>query len=353
MHRHPLAAPGAATPLHAQTQKVFITGAAGYVGRNLARHFLARNVAVVAMVRNHNAGESLRQRGAQIVEGDIRNADMASAMEGCDALVHTAADTDHGIGTERQTQTNVEGTRRVIAAADKAGIRRVVHLSSESVLADGRPLVNVDETAPVPRRPAGNYSRTKQQAEAIALGATRDDFSVMALRPRMVWGRDDTTGLRMLSEMARTGKLAWIGGGTYRTSTTHIANLCHAIECALRQGCGGEVYFVSDGEPVQFRAFVSAMLESQGIVPPTKTVPRAMIRAIAEIGEHLCALSGGRIEPPLTRQAFAASAIENTLNITKAERDLAYSPIMSRQEGLDELSRQWASEQRLTRSPTS
>ncbi|KKB81282.1 epimerase [Devosia soli] len=318
-------------------ERVFITGAAGYVGRNLARHFLENGVAVVAMVRSETSAERLKQLGAEIFVGDILHAEMAGAMSGCDGLVHAAADTDHGVATARQTAINVEGTRRVIAAARQASVRRVVHLSSDSVLADGSPLINVDETIPMPRRPAGHYSRTKAQAETIALSAATSDFAVIALRPRMVWGRDDTTGLRMLVDMAQLGKLAWIGGGTYLTSTTHIANLCHAVEYALRRGTSAEVYFVSDGAPVQFRAFVSALLETQGIAPPTKTVPRAIIRTMAVTGELLHTATAGRIAPPLTLQAFAASAIENTVNIRKAERDLAYRPIVSREEGLAEL----------------
>jgi nucleoside-diphosphate-sugar epimerase len=337
VHREPIAADGAATLSHVSTCRVFITGGGGYVGRNLARHLLDKNVGVVGMVRNDQAAEGLRRRGAEVFWGDILGDGMVDAMRGCDALVHAAADTDHGVGTPRQTAVNVEGTRRVLDAARDAGITRVVHLSSDSVLADGNPLVNVDEIAPMPRRPAGNYSRTKAQAEAIALAAAGPDFSVMALRPRMVWGRDDTTGLRMLTEMARSGKLVWIDGGNYLTSTTHIANLCHAIDCALRQGASGEVYFIDDGAPVQFRAFVSAMLETQAIAPPTKIVPRALIRTMVAIGDLLHTVSRGRIVPPLTLQAFAASAIENTLNITKAERELGYEPIITREEGLEEL----------------
>ncbi|WIE41828.1 NAD-dependent epimerase/dehydratase family protein (plasmid) [Agrobacterium tumefaciens] len=101
-----------------------------------------------------------------------------------------------------------------------------IHLSTESVLATGKPLVNVDETMLLPLKPAGGYSRTKAVAERIALAANADDFAVVVLRPRFVWGRDDTTALPALTEAVKSGKFAWISGGTYLTSTTHIGNLC-------------------------------------------------------------------------------------------------------------------------------
>ncbi len=69
----------------------------------------------------------------------------------------------------------------------------------------------------------------------------------MAVRPRFVWGRDDTTALPALVEAARSGQTAWIEGGDYLTSTTHIDNLCHGVDLALRLGQGGEVYFLADG----------------------------------------------------------------------------------------------------------
>ncbi|MCX5568706.1 NAD-dependent epimerase/dehydratase family protein [Kaistia nematophila] len=332
-----------AAPLDGATEKlallrrIFLTGGSGYVGRNLIRYFSRRDVEVVALVRSAGSAERVRALGAKPWLGDLLNPDIAAGMAGCDVLIHAAADTDHGPGSGEQTRVNQEGTRVVFEAARAAGLRRGILISTESVLADGRPLVHVDETAPLPRRPAGNYSRSKAAAERMALAAGGPGFEVVVLRPRLVWGRDDTTALPQLCAAARSGKFAWIDGGGYLTSTTHIANLSVAVELALRKGRAGEVYFVSDGEPVAFRAFVSRLLETQGIVPTGKTVPRRLLRVVASLGDVAAALSGGRIKPPLTLQAYATSAVEITLDIGKARRELGYALVMSREEGLAEL----------------
>ena len=316
---------------------IFITGASGYVGRNLVRHFLAAGSAVVGLSRSERGAQFIRDLGATPVLGDIVSTDLVAAMRDCDALVHAAANTDHGLSTEAQQRTNQEGTRRVFQTARQAGIGQAVHVSSESVLADGRPIVNADEAWPLPRRPAGGYSRSKAAAEKTALSFNSAEFSVMVVRPRFVWGRDDTTALPALVQAARSGQMAWINGGTYRTSTTHIANLCLGIELALRRGTGGEIYFITDGAPVEFRSFISRMLETQGVPAPETSVPRVLLKTIATIGDALGKVSGGRIAAPLTMQSYAASAVEVTLDISKARAELGYVPALSREAGLAEM----------------
>ncbi len=321
-------------------RRIFITGASGYVGRNLVRHFVAAGTSVIGLSRSQSGSNLIRELGATPIIGDIVSTDLAGAMKGCDALVHAAANTDHGRSTEAQQRTNLEGTRRVFDAARRAGIERTVHISSESVLADGHPIVNASEAWPFPRRPAGGYSRSKADAEKTALSFNSLELSVMVVRPRFVWGRDDTTALPTLVQAARSGQMAWIDGGTYLTSTTHIANLCVGIEQALNKGKGGEVYFITDGAPVEFRSFISQLLKTQGVPVPEKSVPRALLKVIATIGDTMGKISGGRIAAPLTMQSYATSAVEVTLDISKAKNDLGYAPVLSREAGIAEMHEQ-------------
>lgn len=317
--------------------RLFLTGGSGYVGRNLIRHFTALGVEVLALARSAQARQAVEALGARAVAGDLFSTDLAAGMAGCQALVHAAADTGHGLPTPAQHRTNVDGTRRVFAAARGAGIRRAVHLSTESVLLDGRALVQAHEGLPYPQRPAGGYSASKAEAERIALAASGDGLAVMAVRPRFVWGRDDTTALPQLLAAVDGGQFAWIGGGRYRSSTTHIGNLVHGIECALRAGAAGQCYFIADDGDVEFRAFISALLSTQGRTVPDKQVPRWLVRGVAAVGEGLARLSGGRWSPPVTRQALATSAVEVTLDIRRAREELGYAPPVDRAQGLAEL----------------
>ena len=318
-------------------QKLFITGGSGYVGRNLIRHFVSEGWEAVALARSETSAETVRQLGAAAVMGDLASPTLVADMAGCSALVHAAADTNHGFGTKVQADTNVEGTRRVLEAARRAGIARVVVISTESVLLDGKPLINANESQPFPRRPAGEYTRSKGAAEKLALAMSAPGFEVMAVRPRMVWGRDDTTALPQLLGMARAGQLAWIDGGTYLSSSTHVANLCAGVALALDKGRGGEAYFITDGAPLPFKTLIRDMLETQGVAVSDKSVPRALLRVMAGVGDFLASVTGGRIKMPLTLQAYATSAVEVTVDISKARRELGYAPVISREKGLAEM----------------
>ncbi len=213
-----------------------------------------------------------------------------------------------------------------------------MHISTEAVLLDGRPIVNADETWPIPENPSGAYSRTKAGAERIALASNGNGMDVIVMRPRFVWGRDDTTALPQLVTAAKSGKLVWFDGGDYLTSTTHIANVVEGVRLCLEKGRGGEVYFITDGEDIAFRPWVTALLATKGISESeVKSVRRGFMNIIVSAGELLANLTGGALSGPLGRQEYATVGNTVTLNIAKARKELGYVPVMSRAAGLSEL----------------
>lgn len=176
--------------------------------------------------------------------------------------------------------------------------------------------------------------------EKISLDLATPEFAVMVVRPRFVWGRDDSTALPKLVSAVRSGKFAWIDGGNYLTSTTHIDNLCLGVELTLEKGRSREIYFITDGNPVTFRKIVDGLLRSQGMVIPDKSVPRAVVKGLALIGSALERMSGGRLSGAVNMQTYATSAVEVTVDISKAARELGYLPVVSIQHGLSHLSSQ-------------
>ena len=320
------------------SQVVFVTGGSGYVGRNILRGLIDAGHRVRALARSDASADVVAKLGAEPILGDLANIEaLRTGMSGASWLIHAAADTDHGMATSTQEKANLDGTRNVYAAAKQAGVQRALHLSSEAVLLSGEPLKNADETTPMPDQPAGGYSKTKAESERIALAHGGDGLDVIVLRPRFVWGRDDTTALPQLIDAARTGKLSWIGGGHYRMSTTHIANAVHGVMLALERGRAGEVYFVSDGEPVEFRGFITKLLATRGVEAPSREIPRWLVAAVIRIGDALARLTGGALHGPMSWQEYAVLGVEVTLDIGKAQNELGYSPVISREEGLAEL----------------
>jgi nucleoside-diphosphate-sugar epimerase len=197
--------------------------------------------------------------------------------------------------------------------------------------------VNVDESVPLRPDSPALYSSTKAKAEALVREAPGGGFETVVVRPRFVWGAGDTTLLPEMVTAVKRGRWAWINGGRHRTSITHVDNVVEGLLAAAERGRPGEAYFVTDGEPVVFREFISELMSTQGVEPPDREVPGWVAGAIARGGElawRALPLPGA---PPLTRFALWAATQECTLDDSKAREELGYQPVRSREEGLEEL----------------
>jgi nucleoside-diphosphate-sugar epimerase len=316
----------------------FVTGGSGFIGGRLVRRLTAEGWTVRALARSERSDRAIEVDGGEPVRGDLSDVDaMAAGAEGCDVAFHLAAHLGTWGTREEFERGNVEGTRNAVTACRRSGVRRFVHAGTEAALLAGKPLVKVDETAP--RRPDSPalYAATKAQAEEVALSASGDGFETVSLRPRLVWGKGDTSILPNLVRTVESGKFAWIGGGRHLTDTTHVDNVVEGMMLAAESGRPGEAYFVTDGDPVVFRDFITELLVTQGVEAPDRSMPSWLARAAAagsELTWRTLRLNG---EPPITRLAYWLSAQECTLDISKARRELGYEPVKSREEGLAEL----------------
>jgi len=310
--------------------KFFLTGGSGFVGGELIAALVAGGDEVAALARSDRAAAAVSARGATPVRGDLDDVGaLRAGTAGAEVIVHAAAMLSGG-RAERDAfrRINVDGTRNVLAAAGDA---RTVIVSTEQVVMAG-PLVEVDETAAYPARTVGLYAQTKQQAERAVL-----DAGGIAVRPRMVWGKGDTTLLPTVVAAARAGRLRWIGGGRQRTSTCHVRNVVAGIIAAAGAGRPGEAYFLTDGEPVEFRDFWTRMLATQGVPAPTGTLPRPVAMATAAVTEFAWWALRRRGQPPLDRMTVALLSDECTVRDGKARRDLGYDPPVTIDAGLAEM----------------
>jgi nucleoside-diphosphate-sugar epimerase len=317
---------------------VFVTGGSGFVGQHLLRTYRDEGATVRALARSPRSAQAVRAAGAEAASGDITDGPaLRAAMAGCDLVVHAAGNTDQWAPREAFERVNVTGTAEVLAAARAAGVPRLVHVSTEAVLADGRPLHNVDETYPRPARLVGDYAVTKAAAEDLVLTANGPGLATVVVRPRLVWGPGDATILPAVVAAARAGRFAWIDGGHYLTSTCHVTNTCAGIVAAGREGRGGEVYFLTDGPPVEFRVFLTQLAATAGVELGTRSLPRSLAWAAATALEpawRLLPLPGA---PPITRTFLALSAQEMTVDDSKARQEIGYRPPVDRAGGLADL----------------
>lgn len=293
---------------------------------------------VRALARSDGSAERVAELGAEPVRGELSDREaLRAAAAGCELGFHAAAKVEDWGPWEEFERDNIDGTRNVVEACAAAGVRRFVHVSTEAVMIAGEPLVDVDETAPTRPDSKAPYSRSKALAERLVLDSATDGFEPSVVRPRFVWGAGDRTLLPELVKMAKSGRLAWIGGGRHLTDITHVDNVVHGLRLAGERGRAGEAYFVTDGETVVFRDFVSELLRTQGVEPPTRTIPTPLAGALAAGGEALWRVLPLRGAPPLTRFAFWVSSQQCTIDTSKARGELGYAPVRDRESGLAEL----------------
>jgi nucleoside-diphosphate-sugar epimerase len=323
------------------TTSAFVTGGSGFIGGALVRRLVADGWTVRALARSDASADAVRERGAEPVRGELADtASMAAGATGCEVAFHAAAHLGDWGRREDFERGNVAGTRNALAAARQAGVRRFVHVGTEAALLAGDPLVEVDERAPLRFDSPALYSSTKARAEEAVIEANRNGLETVVVRPRFVWGRGDTTLLPAMAEMVRTGRFAWVGGGRQLTSTTHVDNAVEGLMLGAQRGAPGGVYFVTDGRPVVFRDFVTRLIETQGVTPTGRSIPVPVAKLVAAMGETACRLLGRRSHPPrppLTRLAVWLSALETTIDITRARTELGYAPVRTIDEGLEEL----------------
>jgi nucleoside-diphosphate-sugar epimerase len=229
----------------------------------------------------------------------------------------------------------------VLRATKAAGVERFVHVGTEAALFAGQPLVNADESAPLRPDSKSLYPATKAKAEQAVRDASTDGFATAAVRPRFVWGPDDATVLPTLVDMVKKGKFAFIGGGKHKTSTTHVDNAVEGFVLAADKARPGAAYFVTDGDTIVFRDWITKLLATQGVEAPDKSVPKPVAGALAAGGESAWKLLRRYDSPPpLTRMAFWVSANECTLDDSAARRELGYVPVITREQGLADMSEQ-------------
>jgi nucleoside-diphosphate-sugar epimerase len=315
--------------------RIFVTGASGFVGGAAARHLVAKGHEVRAMSRSERSDATITSLGATPVRCDLEDVTAAHVGD-AEAIIHCAAFVEQWGPVDAWKRFNIDGTARTLSAAVGAGAQRFIHISTESVLWHGQHLRGVDETYPRALNSPYPYSWTKARAEELVEKANTDAFQTIILRPRFIWGPGDTTLLPTIEHMTKTGQWMWINNGQAKTSTTHIANLVHAIELALTRGNGGQAYFILDDGVRTMKEMISSIAATRGIALPDKSVPSWLADALAGVMEGAWRAFNLKGEP-LTRFGAMIMSRDSILIDAKARREMGYAPVISVDDGLRQL----------------
>ncbi len=319
-------------------RSAFVTGGSGFIGGRLIERLRSDGWDVNALARSPASAAKVEALGARPVTGDLDDvAAMRSGAEGSSVTFHAAAHLGEWGRRDEFMRVNVQGTRNVVEASREAGVRRFVHVGTEAGLIAGQALVRADETAPLRPDSKALYCSTKALAEQVVREENGEGIETVVVRPRLVWGRGDTTILPGLVQAIESGRFAWIGGGRHLTSTTHVDNTVEGLMLGAERGEPGGIYFVTDGDPVVFRDFISELVATAGVEAPERNMPAPLARAAAGLAEGVWRTFRLGGQPPLTRLAVWLSSLEATIDTSRARSELGYRPVKTIDQGMAEL----------------
>ena len=313
-----------------------VTGGSGFVGGHLIAQLIKAGWQVRGIGRSAQSRAAVAALGAQPHEADLSDpAALERAMVGVDTVFHAAAHFKLW-GQHRTFHTmNVDGTRNIVTAAKRAGVRRIVYVSAAAVVM-GKPLPQrgVTEDLPLHRMRFAPYSASKAEAEEILRAANdrRKQFSTIAIRPPFIWG-PDMPALDHMIDTVKAGQFRWVAGGGQALSTCHVDNLCHALILAADHGEDGAAYFVSDNVDTTLKAFLTRLLASRGVTPKGRSVPFAVAWTMAGVMGTAWRLLRLKGEPPITRQMLRLIGKDFTLDISRARTELGYTPVLTPEDG--------------------
>src|SRR5271165_2106441 len=305
--------------------KAFVTGATGFLGSHVARVLANQGAELRLLVRPTSNLKNLEGLKAETATGDLRDAaSLEKAMSGCDTVFHVAADYRLWVrDPEEMYRSNVEGTRAILEAARKNGVRRVVYTSSVATMgftSDGHP---ANEDSPVSLADMiGHYKRSKFMAEQIALEAGRSGIHVVTVNPTTPVGEQDVkptpTGHIVVDFLKRKFP-AYVETGL---------NLVDVRECArghvaaLEKGKPGERYILG-GENLTLKQILDKLGAITGLPSPKIKLPYFVAYAAGAVDQTVSGRLLGR-EPRATIETVRMGKKKMWASSDKAERELGW-----------------------------
>ena len=305
--------------------RLFVTGATGFVGSHVAQQAAERGADLMCLARPSSNLTHL-PKAATVVQGDLRRPQtFASALRGCDALVHVAADYRLWVPDPAEMyQANVEGTRELLRMAREAGVGRVVYTSSVATMGFKTDGTVVDEETPVSEADMiGHYKRSKWLAEQEAMAAAQAGQAVVILNPTTPIGPRDTkptpTG-RIVVDFLNGNFPAYVDTGLNLVDVREIAA---AHLTALERGRFGERYILG-GENLTLKQILDRLAAMTGLQSPKHKVPHAVAMAYAFFEETITGKLRKK-EPRATVEAVRMGRKMMFASSAKAEQELGFA----------------------------
>lgn len=313
--------------------RVLVTGGTGFTGTALVRRLIEEGHDVVALDNKKGlASDKLVEMGAEVHIGSVTDPKIvAKCMEGVEFVHHLAAAfREINVPERLYDEVNVQGTRNVLEAAHRAGVKKFVYCSTCGVHGNVQnPPANED----APIAPADYYQRTKWLAEPIVAEYQAKGMATVILRPAAIYGPGDPERFLMIFRRVASGTFPMFGSGRTTYHPLYVDNLVDSFMLCMEPGRGdGRTYLIADEHYYAIEDIVKAVGRALDVPVRIRHFPVMPLVVAGHVVEKAC--RPFRIAPPIFPRRVDWYRQNRAFDITRAKRELGYVPRIGLDEGL-------------------
>ncbi|MCX6775572.1 MAG: NAD-dependent epimerase/dehydratase family protein [Candidatus Micrarchaeota archaeon] len=313
---------------------VLVTGAGGRLGRHLLKLLLDGKYRVRALAR---AGAEISfPEGVEIFPGDITHIQtIRHAVEGVDIVLHLAALVDYASSEEKLFEVNVEGTRNLLKTCVEVApnLKRFVYCSSTSVM--GKELAEIPADEKTKCIPTDDYGLSKLMAEKVVMEYSKK-LPVVIVRPAVIYGEGFDEGYFPVLKLLKHHRMRVIDSGNNVIPFVHAEDVARAFLLAAEsKKAVGQTYIMTGGEQMTQKEIFEIAAKELGVKPPHRNIPRFFLELEAQLSS-LRSFLGGK-KPSFTMEDIAVLSSHRVFDISKAKKELGYTPQVRLEEGIKEM----------------
>jgi len=315
-------------------RKILVTGANGFIGSNLVKRLVLQGYQVHSLVRKSSDLSFLKDVDTTLFYGNINEVDsLKDALKDVEKVYHVAGLAADWGAYELFEKVNFFGTQNLANAAHKAGVKKMVYISTVAFHGFGK--VNMDETFPVDKYLIP-YAQTKYLAEEwLWQFQNLTDMKITAVRPGNVFGINDRTFMLKYIDAMISGKFMEVGKGKSKTCPIFIDNL---IDIILLVGehdkANGEAFIATDGLDINWHTFNTKLADALGVKLPKASIPYVVGYAVAKVYYGTHKFLRFKSEPFLTPYRINNGGKDYHFSIDKLKSYFDYQPKVSLEEAI-------------------
>ena len=327
--------------------KILVTGGTGFLGKYSCFFLLKQGYQVGALGRNAKIGEQLKRAGITFHQLDLSDyQQLEQIVSQYDIVVHCAALSSSWGRYRDFYNSNYLATKNICNACIANNIQRLIHISSPSIYFQLKTRLAIKESDPLPKKMVNHYANSKLLAEQQVDQSHQQGLFTVTLRPQAIFGPEDPAIIPRLIKANKRLGIPIFNQGETKIDITYVANVAEAIRLAIiaPHCCNGKKYNISNNQPINLAPFLKRLFKKMNTPFRQIQIPYPIAINLARLLELSHRLFAPNKEPALSKYSVGVLAFSRTLDISKAQQDLNYHPIVSMEQGVDNFCQWWLNE---------